>query len=325
MFTPTFSTPRCTGYNILHRQHAYHINHLNITNAGMFFSAWKLMLVGLVAEATAARRGSSPKQPKQESPKQASSPTQPIHEPHRRGRTSSGTNSNQRSDEPGTASIVGGTEIEVGSMPYLTVTGIRIGGENYPLCAGTLISPRVVMTSARCNVYYDSDLEEYVWDPPTYVNFGTHNLDEEAGVVTMNLKDTSEGNTGSVLVHPDFSLDTFENDVTLLILPFAMTGIEPIKINLESSVPESGNFFSVTGWGSTSAESNTYNDVPLQAIVNYVSYDQCIEQYPEGWILESMMCAAAPGADACNGDNGAPLINEDGVQVGIASWGEGEI
>jgi secreted trypsin-like serine protease len=294
----------------------------------MLFTAWKLMLVGLVAEATAVGNGSSPKQPKQESPKQASSPTHPIHEPHRRGRTSSGTNSKQRSDEPGIASIVGGTEIEVGSMPYLTVTGI--GGNNpiYPLCAGTLISPHVVMTSALCNVYYDSDLEEYVWDPPTYVNFGTHNLYEEAGVVTMNLKDTSEGNTGSVLVHPDFSLDAFENDVTLLILPFAMTGIEQIKINLEGSVPESGDVLSVTGWGTTSAGSSTYSDVPLQAIVNYVSYDQCIEPnsgFPEGWILESMMCAAAPGADACNGDIGAPLINEDGVQVGIASWGEGEI
>lgn len=38
-----------------------------------------------------------------------------------------------------------------------------------------------------------------------------------------------------------------------------------------------------------------------------------------------MICAgyAEGGKDICMRDSGSPLIDDDGIQVGIASWGEG--
>lgn len=38
-----------------------------------------------------------------------------------------------------------------------------------------------------------------------------------------------------------------------------------------------------------------------------------------------MFCAGFPegGKDSCQGDSGGPVVDENRVQVGIVSWGEG--
>jgi secreted trypsin-like serine protease len=48
----------------------------------------------------------------------------------------------------------------------------------------------------------------------------------------------------------------------------------------------------------------------------------CASSYPSEEINESMMCAADPGQDSCEGDSGGPLYDSDNdVVVGVVSTG----
>ncbi|EED89099.1 predicted protein [Thalassiosira pseudonana CCMP1335] len=270
-------------------------------------TAWKLILTGIVAKSMAMDAPTSS-------------------ERARRGRRGPPGDNHRSSQQSEFDLIVGGEEIEAGSRLYLAVTGVGGDFPYYPLCAGTLISPRVLMTASHCNWYYDDDVEEWIWDPPTYVNFGTHNLFEEAGVMTMNLKDTEE----DVIQHPDYDVDLIRNDVTLLILPYPISDVKPVK--LFDGMLQSGDPLDVAGWGATNEEGDEYSDVPRAVMVDYMTNEECVEygSVEEEAITSAMLCALAPGKDACFGDSGGPLVlaseSEGGptapvTQVGIVSWG----
>ena len=36
-----------------------------------------------------------------------------------------------------------------------------------------------------------------------------------------------------------------------------------------------------------------------------------------------MICAGKAGKDSCQGDSGGPMVDSEGKQVGIVSWGYG--
>lgn len=190
------------------------------------------------------------------------------------------------------ASIIGGKEIEIGSRPYLVTT--RIG--RYVVCGASLITPQVVLTAAHCNYYKD---------PPTYVELNRHDFYDDAGVVSMNLADM-----GDIIEHPDFDLNSYENDVSLYFLPFPIGGITPVKLNYDSSLPEDGDSLDIAGWGQTEDEDEpgnfTYPDVPFAATVGYITNEECKEYYGDE-IFPDMMCILESGKSDCFGDSGEQM------------------
>ncbi|XP_055330285.1 transmembrane protease serine 5-like isoform X2 [Paramacrobiotus metropolitanus] len=144
--------------------------------------------------------------------------------------------------------------------------------------------------------------------------------------------------------HPNFTLDTFNNDVALLILEepidFRVHGACACKLCLNRHVPPPGERCITSGFGSeVDAEfgnvTNPRVNIPLKYVVQTIlppSYDNCSyfeSNTGERTDLSQFLCAGGVvGEDSCQGDSGGPLFCYNattGTQylAGIVSSGTG--
>ena len=185
------------------------------------------------------------------------------------------------------------------------------------LCGAVLISPRFVLTAAHCQ---DADRDFVV---------GPHTFDEleerEIPVVDRT-------------IHPLYDSITYENDVAIFeleadamiiddsgeIVPAPYVKLSPDIIDLD------GSEMTVIGFGDIDPDEKItdFAEFLRRVDVEYVGNVACGRDH-RGEITDSMMCAEAPGRDACYGDSGGPLLltpsenfEDDGL-VGIVSWGRG--
>lgn len=100
--------------------------------------------------------------------------------------------------------------------------------------------------------------------------------------------------------------------------------VQPIQLlnKNDPQVKDDTNLL-VSGWGRSESPMNDRKLLRV-ALVQAINQTKCQSIYKKQF-KEPMMCAGAPegGKDACRGDSGGPLINSDGVQVGVVSWGKG--
>ena len=158
------------------------------------------------------------------------------------------------------------------------------------------------------------------------VRVGSYHLYEE----DQSQKDIA---VSSVLLHPDYSAWTLDNDICILVLAEQVDLSDP-NIGVVA-LPEEGEMYSpgthcwVTGWGATS-EGGSLSPVLMKADVVIFSPEDCFMAYDCVGVADGMMCAGAPegGKDFCQGDSGAPLMcpctEGDHLELaGVASWGYG--
>lgn len=194
-------------------------------------------------------------------------------------------------------------------------------------CGGTLIAPDIVLTAAHCAAYVN------------IVQIGRLNFTSSSIYYDMiSDEDYEEFRIVGRAIHPDFRPRTLNKDVALLKLSKASL-LEPIPMNRDSDVPSDGEPLTVMGYGKTS-ESSLLSNKLLQTQVYYMTNEECrASAYSNEDITSSMMCAAAPGADACTGDSGGPLIKrsngllqsrdasiieeQHNILVGVVSFGVG--
>lgn len=58
--------------------------------------------------------------------------------------------------------------------------------------------------------------------------------------------------------------------------------------------------------------------------IEAIDDEDCLAAYRTMFEPDTMMCAGDPikgGKDSCQGDSGGPMVAENGMQVGIVSWG----
>jgi hypothetical protein len=133
-------------------------------------------------------------------------------------------------------------------------------------------------------------------------------------------------------VHPQFDRLTFRFDYAVIQLhQQVQSNYTLIRLNNDTSFPISGQEVHVLGWGKTSNgdDDQVYADILQEAATEIISNNECAafevngKTSYEDEIYPEMICAWAPGTDACAGDSGGPLISfESGaIQVGIVSWG----
>lgn len=202
--------------------------------------------------------------------------------------------------------IVGGEEVDPAcpDCKYEFMVSLQQGGH---FCGGSLVREDWVVTAAHCVSGNNNGLQ---------VKIGLHNVNGTTGAITRNVD--------QVIVHPNYSSWSLDNDYALLHLSQPVTNFEPIQLCTDDSHDEEPVMSTTMGWGATSSGGWGSNvlmevDVPID--------DSCGNIGNE--VTNNMICAgdANGGEDSCQGDSGGPLImtNDEGDYelIGIVSWGYG--
>lgn len=168
--------------------------------------------------------------------------------------------------------IVGGQKTNFGEFPAF-VWG-KAG------CGGTLIANDVVLTAAHCE---GSSFRRRVLVGAARLNQAKY------GAQWRNVLKRVK--------HPQFDKETANFDFMVVkIEPVTNSNLKPIPINKDNTFPSKGQWLTVVGFGDTGE--GTYSKRLRKAGVSAKGSLACSSAYP-GQITSSMLCASAPGKDAC--------------------------
>lgn len=225
--------------------------------------------------------------------------------------------------------IIGGTKI-IPSVPIPWMVSLK-DSTTFHLCGGTVIRENVVLTAAHCIAPHQG----MEWFDRRFPFIAVGNHDSNEAYLTL---DSMIQPKVSVL-HPDYSEATVQNDIALLFFDRNLTDLNGdtsvIRLPERDDSVASGSRVSIYGWGLID-ENEIFPSNQMQR-ADVVLYDRELcektSQYGLDALSPGMICAGnieQGGVDSCAGDSGGPLVyneltseNDDPVQIGIVSWGDG--
>ena len=204
------------------------------------------------------------------------------------------------------------------SVPLPWQVGLTSPGRSKPWCGGTLINSRYVLSAAHC-------LEDPRRRKPgkLIVTLGDHDW-----TVSGEWPDMQIG-VEEVKLHPKFrqgALFNYDYAIIKLNRPVDFQRYDWIR---PACLPQGNRDYvnhtaRVSGWGVIDPDTKKQSTVLQSIEVDIMSNKECVKGYNSKDITSNMICARAPGADACYGDSGGPLtVQEEGraVLAGVVSWG----
>lgn len=200
--------------------------------------------------------------------------------------------------------IINGKKVSVNDDTWRFIISIQYN--NSHSCGGSLINPEWVLTAAHC-------ISDYNGNP---VKNLPSNL---SGTYSLVIGGTRV-QTDAVYPHPNYDIDTIDNDIGLIHLSKPITNVE--SITLDTQVPQDNALIKVAGWGDIDADQQQYYypDDLMEVTMPVINFDTCNTSYQT--LTESMFCAGYMNGskDSCQGDSGGPLIQNNKLS-GIVSFG----
>lgn len=182
--------------------------------------------------------------------------------------------------------IVGGSQA---SQAYPFAASL-LAGNGQQFCGGTLIASQWVVTAAHCVIPELSS-----------VRLGSNNSTSGGQVVQV----------AQSIRHPGYNANNISqgNDIALLKLASAVTGIAPVAIG--SATPTVGSTVRLLGWGQTTPVQGDNSASPTLKELDspIVPLSNC------GQTQAGDICVgSAPDATSCFGDSGGPALAGSGTQ-----------
>jgi len=203
--------------------------------------------------------------------------------------------------------IINGYTAIAHSWPWTVV----IYYDNQRICGGFLITYQHVITAAHCVYHLPTKKSVRIYA-------GAHSLSSSTDV---QIRDVSQ-----MEIHPDFSINTFLNDIAILKLSASLipaTNVGLCCLSSDISLPIQNELAVIVGWGRIRVDSSSLPDTLQQAVVKIQGSSSACNANSN---LDRQFCAGYGSSDACQGDSGGPLmtiVNNLWTCTGIVSYGVG--
>ncbi|CAD7011391.1 unnamed protein product [Ceratitis capitata] len=218
----------------------------------------------------------------------------------------------------------------MGEFPWMA---ILLDARMEPLCGGSVITERFVLTAAHC-----------ITDHLHLVRLGEHRRSTKEdcfGGICQRYLDFGIDPLQRPVVHPEFETKNHRKDIALIKLNTTINfvtypHIQPICLSIKSIEHQltPGDDLVLAGWGLK--EDDRPVDTLQKGVLKLETLDRCKQVYPRFTIDNSKLCirASAWNSVSCRGDSGGPLfrkakyqrfgyIRYHYIQVGLVSLGYG--
>ncbi|XP_004520965.1 serine protease 7 isoform X1 [Ceratitis capitata] len=218
----------------------------------------------------------------------------------------------------------------LGEFPWMA---ILLDARMEPLCGGSVITDRFVLTAAHC-----------ITDHLHLVRLGEHRRSTKEdcfGGICQRYLDFGIDPLQRPVVHPEFETKNHRKDIALIKLNTTINfvsypHIQPICLSIKSIEHQltPGDDLVLAGWGLK--ENDRPVDTLQKGMLKLETLDRCKQVYPRFTIDNSKLCirASAWNSVSCRGDSGGPLfrkakyqrfgyIRYHYIQVGLVSLGYG--
>ncbi|XP_004690229.1 PREDICTED: chymotrypsinogen B-like [Condylura cristata] len=202
-----------------------------------------------------------------------------------------------------TPRIINGTDAVPGAWPWHVSLQSPTG---FPLCGGSLINSKWVITAAHCSVT-------------------TSNLVMAGQYDRRSFKDDIQlVKISKIFRHPKFKYSKAVNDIALLklVVPFHWSKtVSPIALPSVDDMFRAGTLCAIMGWGDTQPNVRETPGKLQEATMPLLSTAEC-KRYLGNIYKDSMICAGTNGVCNYDGDSGGSLackVKGQWILVGVVS------